>query len=50
MHKLMAREEFCDYYFGENSFYTESDKIQRYYNGFVDDGAVVVMRFLRPIV
>ena len=32
---LMAREEFCDYFFGGNSFHTESDKMQRYYDGFV---------------
>ena len=32
---LMAREEFCDYFFGGNSFHTEPDKMQRYYDGFV---------------
>ena len=32
---LMAREEFCDYFFGGNSFHTEPNKMQRYYDGFV---------------
>ena len=32
---LMAREEFCDYFFGGNSFHTEPDKMQQYYDGFV---------------
>ena len=30
-----AREEFCDYFFGGNSFHTDPAKMQRYYDGFV---------------
>lgn len=30
-----AREEFCDYFFGGNSFNTDPVKLQRYYDGFV---------------
>lgn len=32
---LKAREEFCDYFFGGNSFHTDPAKMQRYYDGFV---------------
>ncbi len=32
---LKAREEFCDYFFGGNSFHTDPVKMQRYYDGFV---------------
>jgi len=31
-----AREEFCDYFFGNNSFHTDPVKMQRYYDSFVD--------------
>lgn len=30
-----AREEFCDYFFGGNSFNTDPAKMQRYYDSFV---------------
>ena len=30
-----AREEFCDYFFGGNSFHTDPVKLQRYYDQFV---------------
>lgn len=32
---LKAREEFCDYFFGNNSYQTDPIKMQRYYDGFV---------------
>ena len=32
---LKAREEFCDYFFGNNSWGTEPAMMQRYYDGFV---------------
>ena len=32
---LIAREEFCDYFFGGNSWNTDSRKMQKYYDGFV---------------
>ncbi len=32
---LVAREEFCDYFFGNNSWQTDPEKMQRYYDGFV---------------
>ena len=32
---LKAREEFCDYFFGGNSFHTDPAKMQKYYDGFV---------------
>lgn len=32
---LKAREEFCDYFFGGNSWHTDPAKMQRYYDGFV---------------
>lgn len=31
---LKAREEFCDYFFGDNSWHTDPAKMQRYYDGF----------------
>lgn len=31
---LKAREEFCDYFFGGNSWHTDPTKMQRYYDGF----------------
>ena len=31
---LIAREEFCDYFFGENSWQTDPAKMQKYYDGF----------------
>lgn len=31
---LIAREEFCDYFFGGNSWHTDPVKMQRYYDGF----------------
>lgn len=30
-----AREEFCDYFFGGNTFRTEPVKLQRYYDEFI---------------
>ncbi|MBR3264149.1 hypothetical protein IKF94_02895 [Candidatus Saccharibacteria bacterium] len=30
-----AREEFCDYFFGENYFQTDPRKMQRYFDQFV---------------
>jgi len=30
-----AREEFCDYFFGGNSFHTDPAKMQKYYDSFV---------------
>ena len=32
---LKAREEFCDYFFNHNSYYTDPIKMQKYYDGFV---------------
>ncbi|MBR3386186.1 hypothetical protein IKG68_01270 [Candidatus Saccharibacteria bacterium] len=32
---LKAREEFCDYFFANNSYRTDPAKMQRYYDGFV---------------
>ena len=32
---LIAREEFCDYFFGSNSWHTDPAKMQKYYDGFV---------------
>ena len=32
---LKAREEFCDYFFGGNSYRTEPARMQKYYDGFV---------------
>ncbi|MBQ8985286.1 hypothetical protein IJ076_01875 [Candidatus Saccharibacteria bacterium] len=32
---LMARDEFCDYFFGGNSYHTDPEKMQKYYDGFV---------------
>lgn len=32
---LKAREEFCDYFFGDNSCHTDPTKMQKYYDGFV---------------
>ena len=32
---LIAREEFCDYFFGDNSWHTDPTKMQKYYDGFV---------------
>ena len=31
---LIAREEFCDYFFGGNSWQTDPKKMQKYYDGF----------------
>lgn len=30
-----AREEFCDYFFGDNSFHTDPNRLQRYYDQFI---------------
>ncbi len=32
---LMARDEFCDYFFDDNTYHTDPAKMQRYYDGFV---------------
>ena len=32
---LKARDEFCDYFFNNNSYRTDPSKMQRYYDGFV---------------
>ena len=32
---LKAREEFCDYFFGGNSWHTDPAKMQKYYDDFV---------------
>lgn len=32
---LIAREEFCDYFFGGNSWHTDPNRMQKYYDGFV---------------
>lgn len=39
---LIAREEFCDYFFGGNSWQTDPERMQRYYDGFA------MMMRLRP--
>ena len=31
---LKAREEFCNYFFDNNSFHTDPVKMQKYYDGF----------------
>ena len=31
---LKAREEFCDYFFGGNTWHTDPAKMQKYYDGF----------------
>ena len=31
---LKARDEFCDYFFNNNSYNTDSTKMQKYYDGF----------------
>lgn len=31
---LKARDEFCDYFFGANSYHTDPIKMQKYYDGF----------------
>ncbi len=30
-----AREEFCDYFFGDNSFHTDPAQMQKYYDQFI---------------
>ena len=35
---LIAREEFCDYFFNGNSLGTDAGAMQRYYDGFVTMG------------
>lgn len=32
---LKAREEFCDYFFNDNSWHTNPEQMQKYYDGFV---------------
>lgn len=32
---LKAREEFCDYFFNNNSYRTDPARMQKYYDGFV---------------
>ena len=32
---LKAREEFCDYFFGGNTWHTDPATMQKYYDGFV---------------
>ena len=32
---LKAREEFCDYFFGQNTCRTTAQQLQKYYDGFV---------------
>lgn len=32
---LKARDEFCDYFFGGNSYHTDPVRMQKYYDGFV---------------
>ena len=32
---LKAREEFCDYFFEKNTWHTDPNKMQKYYDGFV---------------
>ena len=31
---LKARDEFCDYFFGDNSYHTDPARMQKYYDGF----------------
>lgn len=31
---LLAREEFCDFFLGGNSWHTDPAKMQKYYDGF----------------
>ena len=31
---LKARDEFCDYFFGDNTYHTDPNKMQKYYDGF----------------
>ena len=31
---LKARDEFCDYFFGGNSYHTDSARMQKYYDEF----------------
>ena len=31
---LKARDEFCDYFFGHNSYHTDPVRMQKYYDGF----------------
>lgn len=31
---LIAREEFCDYFFNDNSWHTDPTRMQKYYDGF----------------
>ena len=31
---LKARDEFCDYFFANNSHHTDTSKMQKYYDGF----------------
>ena len=31
---LKARDEFCDYFFAGNSYNTDPDRMQKYYDGF----------------
>lgn len=40
---LKAREEFCDYFFGGNSYHTDPTRMQKYYDGFV------MMERLKPV-
>ncbi len=35
MEVLVAREEFCDYFFAGNSWGTKPEQMQKYYDGFV---------------
>ena len=32
---IKARDEFCDYFFDNNSYHTDPIKMQKYYDGFV---------------
>lgn len=32
---LKARDEFCDYFFNNNSYHTDPIRMQKYYDGFV---------------
>lgn len=32
---LKARDEFCNYFFDNNSYHTDPTKMQKYYDGFV---------------
>ena len=31
---LKARDEFCDYFFNDNSYHTDPARMQKYYDGF----------------